>query len=49
MARNKLESDKLVHEHKMYLTKQHEKELEAKLPSDPFNSSGVSVCHRYPI
>ena len=32
MARIKLKGDKLEHEHKMYLAKQHEKELEAKLP-----------------
>ena len=46
MARIKLERDKLEHEHKMYLAKQHKKELEAKLPSDPLNSSDVSVSDK---
>ena len=46
MARIKLEGVKLEHEHKMYLAKQHEKELEAKLPSDPLSSSGVSVSDK---
>ena len=46
MARIKLEGNKLEHEHKMYLAKQHEKELEAKFPSDPINSSGVSVSDK---
>ena len=46
MARIKLEGNTLEHEHKMYLAKQHEKELEAKLPSDPLNSSGVSVSDK---
>ena len=46
IARIKLEGNKFEHEHKIYLAKLHGKELEAKLPSDPLNSSGVSVSDK---
>ena len=38
MARIKLKSDKLEHERKLYLAKQHNKVLKAKLPTDLHNS-----------
>ena len=46
MAKIKLESDILEHEHKTYLAKQHDKKLEAKLLSNPLNSSCVSVSDK---